>query len=49
MTLAGAERIFDLMYEVSEEDKGNVHLVNVEKINNPLVETSTYMLNQDKR
>lgn len=42
MALAGAERIFDLMDEVSEEDQGHVHLVNVEKINDQLVETSAY-------
>ena len=38
MALAGAERIFELMDEPSEEDHGVVTLVNAEEINGTLVE-----------
>ena len=38
MALAGAERIFELMDEPSEEDHGVVTLVNAEEINGALVE-----------
>ena len=38
MALAGAERIFELMDEPSEEDHGVVTLVNVEEVNGALVE-----------
>ncbi len=39
MALAGAERIFELMDEPSEEDHGVVTLVNAEEVNGTLVET----------
>lgn len=38
MALAGAERIFELMDEPSEEDHGVVTLVNAEEVNGALVE-----------
>ena len=38
MALAGAERIFELMDEPSEEDHGVVTLVNAEEVNGTLVE-----------
>ena len=38
MALAGAERIFELMDEPSEEDHGEVTLVNAEEVNGTLVE-----------
>ena len=38
MALAGAERIFELMDEPSEEDRGVVTLVNAEEVNGALVE-----------
>ena len=38
MALAGAERIFELMDETSEEDHGVVTLVNAEEVNGALVE-----------
>lgn len=40
MALAGAERIFDLLDEKSEDDKGYVTLVNVKKENGKLTETN---------
>lgn len=40
MALAGAERIFDLLDEKSEDDKGYVTLVNVKKENGTLTETN---------
>ncbi len=40
MALSGAERIFELMDEGSEEDKGQVHLVNVIKNGDELIETA---------
>ena len=39
MALAGAERIFQLMDELSEEDHGYVTLVNAKRENGKLVET----------
>jgi ATP-binding cassette subfamily B protein len=39
MALAGAERIFNLLDEKSEENKGKVTLTNVKEVNNELVET----------
>ena len=39
MAMAGAERIFKLMDEESEEDKGVASLVNIEVIDNEIVET----------
>lgn len=40
MALAGAERIFDLLDEKSEDDNGYVTLVNVKKENGKLTETN---------
>lgn len=40
MALAGAERIFELMDEPSEEDHGVVTLVNAEEVNGTLVEAN---------
>lgn len=40
MALAGAERIFDLLDEKSEDDKGYVTLVNAKKENGKLTETN---------
>lgn len=42
MALAGAQRIFDLMDEESEEDEGYVTLVNAKYAGDTLVETSEY-------
>ncbi len=42
MALAGAERIFSLMDEKSEEDNGYVRLVNAREENGELVETSEH-------
>ncbi len=42
MALAGAERIFDLLDEKSEEDNGYVTLVNAKKENGKLVETKEH-------
>ena len=39
MALSGAARIFDLMDQKPEENKGTVKLVNVKEINNELMET----------
>lgn len=42
MALAGAQRIFDLMDEESEQDEGYVTLVNAKYVGDTLVETSEY-------
>ena len=42
MALAGAERVFNLLDEKSEEDNGYVTLVNVNKENDRLVETDKH-------
>lgn len=42
MALAGAQRIFDLMDEESEQDEGYVTLVNAKYVGDTLVETSGY-------
>lgn len=42
MALAGAERIFELMDEESESDDGDVHLVNVRKSQDELIEVEYY-------
>lgn len=42
MAMAGAERIFDLMDEESEQDNGYVTLVNAKKENGQLVETEEH-------
>lgn len=42
MALAGAERIFELMDQSSEDDHGDVHLVNVTNIKGEMVESKDY-------
>lgn len=42
MALAGAERIFNLMDQESENDHGEVHLVNVMSVEGKLVESKDY-------
>ena len=42
MALAGAERIFNLMDQESENDHGEVHLVNVMNVEGKLVESKDY-------
>lgn len=42
MALAGAQRIFDLMDEESEQDEGYVTLVNAKYVGDTLVETTEY-------
>lgn len=42
MALAGAERIFELMDQSSEDDHGDVHLVNVTNVKGEMVESKDY-------